>query len=784
MRLSLRILVFVCVLFVVSDGLSFAGERRRPGAVVVQIRSDASPRDLKALNAVFRWRGAKTARSIPKLGLTVKQFPVGVLSEEALAAELVATGAVEFAEPDWLVAPTVVPNDTSYSSQWQHPKIGSPTAWNTTTGSSSVLVAVCDTGVSSNHPDLAANLLLPGYNAVDGGTNTEPVYNHGTGVAGCIGAVGNNSTGVAGVAWNVRILPVRITNSSDGRAYISDAADGIRWAADQGAKVVNLSYLMAGSSTIDSAAQYLRGKGGLLFVAAGNDGQNPGWADYPSFVAVAATTSSDTKASFSNYGTFIDIAAPGVSVYSTSGSTGYSGMSGTSFASPITAGVAALVYSVNTNFTPTQVESFLFSTATDLGTTGEDDNFGHGRVNAAAAVAAAANSTANLYPTAVVSATPTSGTAPLAVSFSGTNSSDSDGSIISWAWNFGDGATGSGSTASHTYTAAGTYTATLTVTDNAGATDTDSATISVAANPTLKIHVKAIEMSIVEARGGLVAQAVVTIVDQAGNPRAGATVTGDWTGPKSSTSYGTTGSDGKTTLISLKAKDTFTYTLTVRAVSSSGYTYDASSNVETSDSVSSGSTNTPPSAQATASPTSGAPSLVVAFDGTGSSDSDGSIVSWAWDFGDGSSGSGATASHTYNSVGTFYAKLTVTDDGGAKDTADVTINVTGDANKVVYSDSVVVTTVSVRGGQEAVAKVTVKTLNGGSTAGAVVTGSWSGLVSGTATGTVGADGTVTFTSKKSNQTGTITFTVTGITLSGYTFSSQTGDSNGSGTLSK
>ncbi len=242
--------------------------------------------------------------------------------------------------------------------------------------------------------------------------------------------------------------------------------------------MVNLSYGGAYSSTIDSAAQYLRGKGGLLFMAAGNDGANgdtssPSYPDFQSFIAVGATTSSDTKASWSNYGSYIDVVAPGVSVYSTRKGSGYGSGSGTSFASPIAGGVAALIYSVNPNFSPDQVEGFLSSTAVDLGDPGDDNVFGHGRVDAFEAVRKAKNFQGNTAPTAVASGTPVSGALPLDVGFDGSASSD-DGTLISYNWNFGDGTSGSGVTASHTYTSAGTFNVTLTVTDDAGASDSDS----------------------------------------------------------------------------------------------------------------------------------------------------------------------------------------------------------------------------------------------------------------------------------------------------------------------
>ena len=315
---------FLIVLFlaVFSTAAIAAGDGknsrpRRDKTVLFQLKENVSAEKRARLQALLDSKEINVKKKIEKLKIKIGGYAAGRMTEEEVCAALMATGAVVYAEPDYLVRPVLLPDDPYLSSQWQHAAIVAPSAWEITTGSGSVLAAVCDTGVSAFHPDLAANLELPGYNSVDGSTNTEPIYNHGTGVAGCIGAVGNNGVGVSGVAWDIRILPVRITNRTDGAAYISDAAEGIRYAADQGARVVNLSYLMAGYSTIDTAARYLRDQGGLLFVAAGNNGEDPGWPDFASFIAVGATTSSDTRASWSNYGRYIDITAPGAGIYST-----------------------------------------------------------------------------------------------------------------------------------------------------------------------------------------------------------------------------------------------------------------------------------------------------------------------------------------------------------------------------------------------------------------------------------------------------------------------------------
>jgi thermitase len=191
-------------------------------------------------------------------------------------------------------------------------------------------------------------------------------------------------------------MPVRIAYNNSGScyAYFSTMASGVTWAADHGARVVNISYgNVPTSSAVQSAANYLRGKGGLLFVSAGNNARDEGFTPTSTMIAVSATDSADNLSSFSSYGAFVALSAPGSGIYTTSQGGGYGAVNGTSFASPVAAAVAALVMSANPSLTADKVQSILFTTATDLGAAGRDSYFGYGRVNAAAAVAAAGTST-------------------------------------------------------------------------------------------------------------------------------------------------------------------------------------------------------------------------------------------------------------------------------------------------------------------------------------------------------------------------------------------------------
>ncbi|MCK5243386.1 hypothetical protein KAR34_13135 [bacterium] len=174
---------------------------RRPGVVIYKLKPFISQEQKNKLKNLLAKHSAQTIDRHPRLNLNVIHFPKIFKSEEELCAELIATGVLQFCEPDYLIPPALIPNDDYYSSQWFHPKIGSPAAWDITTGVSEIIAAVCDTGVNAAHPDLQANILLPGYNTVDGSENTSDIFGHGTKVAGCVIAVGNNTIGVAGMCW-------------------------------------------------------------------------------------------------------------------------------------------------------------------------------------------------------------------------------------------------------------------------------------------------------------------------------------------------------------------------------------------------------------------------------------------------------------------------------------------------------------------------------------------------------------------------------------------------------
>ncbi|MET0091770.1 MAG: S8 family peptidase, partial [Candidatus Thiodiazotropha sp.] len=348
---------------------------------------------------------------------------------------------VEFAEPNYMVQPSAVPNDEYYNLQWHYNQINLPQTWDVTTGSSNVIVSVIDTGILFNHPDTPARLVY-GYDFIsstdisgDGDgidNNPEDVGDsvqagnassfHGTHVAGTIAANTNNSIGVAGVAWNVSVMPIRVLGVGGGSTY--DVAQGILYSAGlsndsgtvpaQRADIINMS-LGGGSAneTSQNAITAARNAGVIIIAAAGNENtsQLSYPASYPGVVSVSAVDQNRQRAPYSNYGTEVDIAAPGGDTQADINGDGYadgvlstiaddsqspqqyvySFYQGTSMASPHVAGVAALMKSVYSGLTPAIFDSMLSGgeLTTDIGNAGRDDLYGYGLVDAFKAVQAA-----------------------------------------------------------------------------------------------------------------------------------------------------------------------------------------------------------------------------------------------------------------------------------------------------------------------------------------------------------------------------------------------------------
>jgi thermitase len=310
-------------------------------------------------------------------------------------------------EADVLLKPTLIPNDPGYSQQWHLPKINAPVAWNTTSATGTT-IAIVDTGVNcSTTPELNC---VPGYNFINNSIDTTDVTGHGTAVAEVAAEIGNNATSAASVAFSASIMPfVACTTTGCSGSAI---ASGITYAADHGVKVVNASISSMNIITVvGTAANYLRNKGGVFVAAAGNSGTEDTSINNPNVVIVSATDSTDAIATWSTFGAPVDVSAPGQSSFITGDGTHSSTVgSGTSFASPIAAGVVDLILSGNPSlFTndingATLAESILESTTHDLGIAGWDKYYGWGRVDAGAAVAKALGSTGGTADTTAPSA--------------------------------------------------------------------------------------------------------------------------------------------------------------------------------------------------------------------------------------------------------------------------------------------------------------------------------------------------------------------------------------------
>jgi subtilisin family serine protease len=336
--------------------------------------------------------------------LRIHRVRVAPGARESVEQALMRRPGVRFVERNARFGPASVLNDPLFLQQWHLVKISALLAWDVVAGAAGVTIAIVDSGVDGSHPDLAPRMVA-GYNFYSGNTNTNDVTAHGTQVAGAAAAAGNNLLGGAGVAYQARIMPIRVTDST-GYASASTLASGITWAADHGARVINISMNgIAGSPTVTSAAQYARSRGALVVAAAGNCGCLDNTPENPYVVSVSGTTESDTLASTSSRGPYVDLSAPSTSIPTTYPGGGYNAPSGTSFATAVVSGVAALVMAANPALAPGQVETLLEANADNLGASGWDQSYGWGRVNALRAVLAAVASlpTDVLPPTASIS---------------------------------------------------------------------------------------------------------------------------------------------------------------------------------------------------------------------------------------------------------------------------------------------------------------------------------------------------------------------------------------------
>lgn len=375
----------------------------QPGEILVKFKQVVSS---SSMESMLREYNATMIRSLYQSDVMVWNTTVG--SELGLVERLNVDQRVDYAEPNYICKAFLTPNDSRFNRQWGHEKTNSQSGWNSTTGKSSTVIAILDSGIDENHPDLKSKIVA-GYDFIDNDTNPRDTNGHGTHVAGIAAAVTNNGTGIAGMDWNARIMPIRILDQV-GSGTISGVADGITWAYTHGANVLNLSLGASQySQTLQNAVNRAHAAGSLVVAAMGNEDSSLPF--YPAanknVLAVAATNSSNFISDYSSYGSHCDISAPGGEmnyyhdpggIYSTlptynvylttqfSYSRNYDYLQGTSQAAPMVSGLAALIWALQPSLSPDQVQMRIEETAVDRGSPGKDIFYGHGLMNAQAAL--------------------------------------------------------------------------------------------------------------------------------------------------------------------------------------------------------------------------------------------------------------------------------------------------------------------------------------------------------------------------------------------------------------
>jgi hypothetical protein len=348
-----------------------------PGQLLVKFRHNTPARGVAV---ALRTAGAELDGRIPNLG--VQLLHVSPSRVASTLQELESDPRVAFAERDALLSAQATPNDYWWPSEWAPSKVNAPSAWDSTTGSASTVIAVLDSGVDFSQPDLQG-AFVAGHDIVNSDNDPSDDYGHGTQVAGVAAARSNNAIGVASYCWRCSIMPVKVLGAN-GTGSVSDVAAGITWASDHGARVINMSLgSTSASSTLASAAQYAHDHGAVLVAAAGNSGSTTQTypAALPTVIGVAGTDSADQLTSTSNYGSWVKVAAPGCN-FTTGLNSWYGTFCGTSSASPVVAGVAALALSLDPGATNTQVEQAIEASAVP------ESFVQYGRVDAAATLAA------------------------------------------------------------------------------------------------------------------------------------------------------------------------------------------------------------------------------------------------------------------------------------------------------------------------------------------------------------------------------------------------------------
>jgi subtilisin family serine protease len=358
-----------------------------PDEVLVKVSNSASGVQRKSLGKV----GKVTDSGLPVSGgsVLVIQVPQGTVQQAI--DDLQKQPGVIYAEPNYYVtAQDVIPNDPAWPNQYGPRHIGAPAAWEISKGAAGVTIAIVDSGVDFQQPDLAAKIVV-GANILDPNASPQDDYGHGTLVASVAAAITNNHTGIAGVSWGARIMPVKVLNEFGNGTFLG-VADGITFAADHSARVINLSLsnsvpLSSPPQTLCDAVAYAAGKGVVVVAAAGNFASDVSFyfpASCPGALAISATDMTDNIASFSNHGSEVALAAPGVDIIADGcvscpfPEPELVTESGTSFSAPFVSGAAAILLGIPGNGFSSDVINELETTALDLGAPNRDPVFGFG----------------------------------------------------------------------------------------------------------------------------------------------------------------------------------------------------------------------------------------------------------------------------------------------------------------------------------------------------------------------------------------------------------------------
>jgi subtilisin family serine protease len=358
----------------------FHGSGTTTGGWLVQFRPDVT--DADATRAVAATGAAEIGR-IDELGTRVLSIPADRRAQ--IVSQLTSDPRVLSVEADAADRATVSPRDPHWAQAWGPRLMNAPAAWDITTGRSTTVIAIIDTGVDARQPDLRGRVLR-GWDFQNNDPKPNDDNGHGTAVAGVAAAGANDGVGIAGMCWHCLILPVKVLNAS-GTGMHSNIAAGIVWAANHGADVINMSFAGPMPSTIiANAVAYARNRGVVVVAAAGNEGSTSRFypAALPGVISVAASTGADVLYSWSNHGSWVKVSAPGCA-YTGKPGPAWSWWCGTSFATPAVAGTAALIKSLRPQITRADLEKLLVNSTVKV------NGVAYGRVDAARALRAAAN---------------------------------------------------------------------------------------------------------------------------------------------------------------------------------------------------------------------------------------------------------------------------------------------------------------------------------------------------------------------------------------------------------